>query len=190
MAAALEAHLAQSGAAELVHELQRMEIKMRVRMLVCTGGRCLDLDTAGQWYSCTGVCLGVLTSHSSFSAFILFPASHTAIELRCLGWTSFVEPVAFLQQFVIVRKVLSLTFLLNGALGCPLMTLGFPSSAVVKNPPSSTGGAGDVVSIPALPPGRSTGEGNGNPLQYSCLENSTDRGTWQATVQRVTKSQT
>ena len=48
--------------------------------------------------------------------------------------------------------------------------------------------AGDVGSIPAWV--RSRGEGNGNPFQYSCLENSTDRGAWQATVHRVTKSQT
>ena len=38
--------------------------------------------------------------------------------------------------------------------------------------------------------GRSPGEGNGNPLQYSCLENSNDRGVWQVTLYRVTKSQT
>ena len=38
--------------------------------------------------------------------------------------------------------------------------------------------------------GRSPGEGNGNPVQYSCLENSMDRGLWQATVHGVTKSQT
>ena len=48
--------------------------------------------------------------------------------------------------------------------------------------------AGDLCSIPGS--GRSPGEGNGNPLQYSCLENSIDRGTWQATVHGVTKSQT
>ena len=46
--------------------------------------------------------------------------------------------------------------------------------------------AGDLVSIPFL--GRPAGEGNGNPLQYSCLENSMDRGAWQATVRGVTKS--
>ena len=46
----------------------------------------------------------------------------------------------------------------------------------------------DVGLIPGL--GRSPGEGNGNPLQYSCLENSMDRGAWQATVHGVTKSQT
>ena len=48
--------------------------------------------------------------------------------------------------------------------------------------------AGDLGSIPGL--GRSPGEGNGNPLQYSCLENPTDRGAWQATVHAVPKSRT
>ena len=48
--------------------------------------------------------------------------------------------------------------------------------------------AGDLGSIPGL--GTYFGEGNGNPLQYSCLENSTDRGDWQATVHGVAKSQT
>ena len=45
--------------------------------------------------------------------------------------------------------------------------------------------AGDLGSIPGL--GGSPGEGNGNPLQYSCLKNHMDRGTWQATVHGVTK---
>ena len=48
--------------------------------------------------------------------------------------------------------------------------------------------AGDLSSIPGL--GRSPGEGNGNPLQYCCLENSMDRGLWWTTVHGVTKSQT
>ena len=56
---------------------------------------------------------------------------------------------------------------------------------MVKNPPAN---AGEVGSIPGF--GRSPGEGNGNPLQYSCLENPVDRGAWWATVQRVVKSQT
>ena len=56
---------------------------------------------------------------------------------------------------------------------------------VVKNPPDN---AGDTGSIPGL--GRSPGEGNDYPLQYSCLENSMDRGAWWATVYTVTKSQT
>ena len=48
--------------------------------------------------------------------------------------------------------------------------------------------AGDLSSIPGL--GRSPGEGNGNPLQHSCLDNPMDRGAWWAIVHRVTKSQT
>ena len=56
---------------------------------------------------------------------------------------------------------------------------------VVKNPPAS---ARDSGSIPGS--GRSPGEGNGNPIQYPCLENSMDRGTWRATVNGVTKSWT
>ena len=57
---------------------------------------------------------------------------------------------------------------------------------IIKNPPVSAGDSGDTVSIPGL--GRSCGEGNGNPLQYSCLENPMDRGAWWATVHRVAKS--
>ena len=45
--------------------------------------------------------------------------------------------------------------------------------------------AGDTGSIPGF--GRSSGEGNGNPLQYSCLENPMDRGAWRATVHGVTR---
>ena len=52
----------------------------------------------------------------------------------------------------------------------------------------STAKAGDTGSIPGS--GRSPGEGNGNPLQYSCLENPMDGGAWQAIIHRVAKSQT
>ena len=48
--------------------------------------------------------------------------------------------------------------------------------------------AGEPGSIPGL--GRSSGEGNGNPLQYSCLDNSMDREAWQATVHRIAQSRT
>ena len=54
---------------------------------------------------------------------------------------------------------------------------------VVKN---SSASAGEAVSIPGS--GRSPGEGNGNPLQYSWLENSMDRGAWQATVRGVARA--
>ena len=57
-----------------------------------------------------------------------------------------------------------------------------PGGSVVKNPPANVG---YMNSIPEL--GRSSGERNGNPLQYSCLENSMDRGAWWATVHGVTE---
>ena len=59
---------------------------------------------------------------------------------------------------------------------------------VVKNPHANVGYARAMLSIPGL--GRSPGEGNGNPSQYSCLENSMGRGAWQSTVHRVKKSRT
>ena len=61
----------------------------------------------------------------------------------------------------------------------------YPGGTVVKNPPAN---AGDADSVPAS--GRSSGGGNGNPLQCSCLDNPIDRGSWQATVHRVAKGWT
>ena len=51
---------------------------------------------------------------------------------------------------------------------------------MVKNPPANAGDVGDPGSVPGL--GRFPGGGNGNPLQYACLENSMDRGVWRTTV--------
>ena len=65
------------------------------------------------------------------------------------------------------------------------MHLGFPGSAEVKNLPANAGDTRDVDLIPRL--GRFPGEGNGNPLQYSCLKNSMNRGTWWITVHGITK---
>ena len=61
----------------------------------------------------------------------------------------------------------------------------FPSDSVSK---VSAHSAGDPGSIPGS--GRSPGDGNGNPLQYSCLENSMDRRAWQSTVRGVTENWT
>ena len=58
---------------------------------------------------------------------------------------------------------------------------------MIKNLPTNVGDTRDEDSIPKS--GRFSGVRNGNPLQYSCLENSMDRGAWQATVHRVTKNQ-
>ena len=60
--------------------------------------------------------------------------------------------------------------------------MGFPGGLVVKNPPANAGNTG---SNPGS--GRSPGGGNGNPLQYSCLENPMDRGAWWATVHGIAR---
>ena len=72
----------------------------------------------------------------------------------------------------------------RGALG-GLRGVGFPGGSEVKASASNARDPGLILGS-----GRSPGEGNGNPLQYSCLENSMDRGAWWAVVYGVTKSQT
>ena len=64
--------------------------------------------------------------------------------------------------------------------------IGFPGGAVVKNLPANAGDTRDAGSV--FVPGRPPGVGNVNQLQYSCLENSMDKGAWQATVYGVTNS--
>ena len=68
------------------------------------------------------------------------------------------------------------------------MNKGFPGGTVVKNPPVNAGDTRDVGSVSGL--GRSPGRGNGNPLQYSCLENPMHRGAWQVIVHGIAKSRT
>ena len=60
-----------------------------------------------------------------------------------------------------------------------------PGGSVVKTLPVTAGDVGSILGLRGSP-----GKGNGNPLQYSCLENTMDRGAWQATVHGVTNSQT
>ena len=83
------------------------------------------------------------------------------------------------QNCFVNRKIKSL-FLLPSRI-----ILDFPDASDDK---ASAYNAEDPGSIPGL--GRSSGEGNGNPLQYSCLENPMDRGAWSATVHGVAKSRT
>ena len=69
-----------------------------------------------------------------------------------------------------------------------IMNNGFPNGLVDKESACNAGDTGDVGGlIPGL--GRSPGDGHGNPLQYSCLENPMDKEAWWATVQRVAKRQ-
>ena len=72
--------------------------------------------------------------------------------------------------------------------GWSCRALGFLVAQRLKRLPESACNAGDLGSIPGS--GRSPGEGNDNPLQYSCLENPMDRGAWWAAVHGVAKSQT
>ena len=83
--------------------------------------------------------------------------------------------VTFILFIVVPNMVLSIWEILS----TPQVVL------VVKNLPDSAGDIRDRGPIPGL--GRSPGEGNGNPLQYSCLGNPMDGGAWWATVHRVTK---
>ena len=66
-----------------------------------------------------------------------------------------------------------------------MFVMGFPGGSKVKNPPANVG---DMGSLPGL--GRCPGGGNGNPFQYSCLENPMDQGAWRARAHGVAKSQT
>ena len=68
------------------------------------------------------------------------------------------------------------------------LSLDSQATVVVKNLPANAGDLKDVGLIPGS--GRSSGEGNGNPIQFSCLENPLDTGAWWATVHRVAQSWT
>ena len=85
--------------------------------------------------------------------------------------------------FLAHHKLLGFTFTSGFPGG--LVVKGFPGGSEVK---ASASNVGDLGSIPGS--GRSPGEGNGNPLQYSCLENPMDGGAWWATVHGVAKSRT
>jgi len=71
---------------------------------------------------------------------------------------------------------------------CLVLLTSYPDGAVVKNLPANTGDTRDAGLIPES--GRTTGVGNGNPLQYSCLGNSMDRGAWWTMVHGSAKSRT
>ena len=66
-----------------------------------------------------------------------------------------------------------------------MFTMGFPGGSVLKNLPANLGNTGSIAGL-----GRASGEENENPLQYSCLDNPMDGGTWWATVHGVAKSRT
>ena len=107
-------------------------------------------------------------------------------EIQSSAQSVTLTSVLYSSQFLLltqlghVLKVLSDQFFVG-----PNPTLGFPGGSDGKE---SAHNAGDPGSIPGL--GRSTGGGYGKALQYSCLENSMDRGSWWTTVHEVAKSRT
>ena len=105
--------------------------------------------------------------------------------LTSQGRTNFVGK----QSTQVFKRVLGFVSCSAVAALKPLIIFGTRASQVaqlVKNPPANAGDTRDVGSIPGS--GRSPREGNVKPLQYSCLENSMDRGAWQVTVHGVLKS--
>ena len=144
----------------------------------------------------------------SFHLFLTSSASTRSLQLLCFNVLIFrrnvplIFPIFLKRSLVIplllfsssfmhclLKKTLSslLAILWNSAFNWMYLSLssGFPGGSDGKE---STCNAGDPGLIPGL--GRSPGEGNGYPFQYSCLKNSMDRGHWWATVHRVTKDMT
>ena len=102
-----------------------------------------------------------------------------SFKLYCL------YPSHFTEEVWIHSEISNYSFLNSSFSNFIHQNLGFPGGSVVKNPSAN---AGDRGSIPGS--GKSPGEGNGNPLEYSSLENSMDRGAWRAPVPGVTESDT
>ena len=118
------------------------------------------------------MCISYWFSFSSWNTWIKtqISVSRDRVQLWTISTT-----VTIKTQLISVKEVLA--YWLNYE--------GFPGGSVVKNPPAN---AGDMGLIPG--PGRSPTEENGNPLQYSCLENSMDSGAWWATAHGVIESWT
>ena len=120
---------------------------------------------------------------------LLLLSSFSRVRLLAVPWTTACQaPLSStispnLLKFMSIELV---TLSKHLILCCPLLLLPsiFPCGSVGKE---STYNAGDMCSIPGLE--RSPGEGNGNALQYSCLENPMNTGAWRATVHRVAKIQ-
>ena len=113
--------------------------------------------------------------------------------LTALWWTQLQFIISFHfsceKKRMYLKKSVSLLSLYSSHF-CKWLLQGwaFQVALVVKKLLANAGDIRDTGSIPGL--GSSLGQGHGNPLQYSCLENPTDRGGWQATVHRAAKSRT
>ena len=110
----------------------------------------------------------------SVVSYSLRPHGLYSYQARILEWVAF----PFSREYSQLRDRIQVSCIAGGS---------FTRWATREAPSANAGDTGDSGSIPEL--GRSPGEGNCNPLQYSCLENPLDRGGWWATFHRVRKSQ-
>ena len=116
---------------------------------------------------------GFLTLCASVKVYSFFTQVWKCVLRRCHGiFANKMQTISHIVFLIILTKEKKL-FSVN------------PGDSVAKNPPAN---AGELGLIPGL--GRSSGEENGNPLQYSCLGNPMNRGVWMATVHGVAKCQT
>ena len=126
-----------------------------------------------------GNCLWTVTQAKKFPFFFFCRIvwcceARSSAAMQSDSWGSVYSPVESLSP--------EIKRLLNPVKHC----YGFPGGAVVKNPPANAGDTRDAGLVPGS--GRCPEVGNGNPLLYSCLENSTDKGAWQSPVHGVAKS--
>ena len=125
-----------------------------------------------------------MAAHSSILSWRI-PWTKEPDELQSMGSQSWTQLSDYHSRFS--YKLLDVPLFFSDLVKClakfsTSVGMGFPGSSVVKNPPANAGDSGSVSGL-----GRSSGEGNGNPLQYSCLENPMDRGAWWATESYLTE---
>ena len=99
---------------------------------------------------------------------------------------SICSPLLPESDFIIIKTHINAVSLIHSKLSVSAVQAvltGFPDGPVVKNPPARAGATSLIHGL-----GRPPGKGDGSPLQYSCLQNSMDKGAWWATVHGVTKS--
>ena len=111
----------------------------------------------------------------------------TFIFYGCIGLKTNVIQDRLYSLLLLILKAFKILLWAPKRILVPIPTVVFLGGTVVKNLPVDAGDARDVSSIPGF--GRSPGEGNGFPMQYSCLENSMDRGAWRTIVQVLDTSE-
>ena len=140
-------------------------------------------------WSCSLCCLVNLLMSAGFV--VVFPLS--LLMLVICAFTLLFQFYSMLIALIFTKKQLLVMWIflyfshLSFIYFCFYLSRDSPAGSVGKESACNAGDTGDMGLIPG--PGRSPGEGKGNPLQYSCLGNSLDRRAWWATVHGVTKSQ-